>query len=265
MIDVPAMFRLDGQVAVVTGGASGIGQATAEALSSAGAAVVVGDIDGEGAARTAKQLEADGGRAVAVTANTTSRADVDGLVDRAVSEYGQVDIMCNVAGVGYAKPVVEITDDDFDRLISINLRGVLYGCQAAMRVMVPRKTGAIVNVASTAIDTPYPGQALYGMTKSGVAYLSQVLGYEAGAHGIRVNAIAPGATPTNFGAFRHAGGKIDPTAEKEFQSRMAAMTPLGFLGEALDQAMLILYLVSPAGRWANGNIWRVNGGQSRPW
>jgi 3-oxoacyl-[acyl-carrier protein] reductase len=120
-------------------------------------------------------------------------------------------------------------------------------------------------VASTAIDTPYPNQGLYGMTKSAVAYMSQVLGAEAGPLGIRVNAIAPGSTPTNFGNFRYAGGKVDANAEAEFQARMKAITPIGFLGEAIDQAMVILYLVSPAGRWCNGNIYRVNGGQSRPW
>jgi 3-oxoacyl-[acyl-carrier protein] reductase len=259
------MFRLDGQVAAVTGGASGIGESTALVLASAGASVVVADIDAEGAERTAKQIQADGGKAVAVVADTSSRADVDAVVDRAVSEYGQLDAMCNVAGVGFAKPIMEITDADFDRIIGINMRGVLYGCQAAIRVMGPRGSGAIVNVASTAIDTPYPNQGLYGMTKSAVAYMSQVLGAEAGPLGIRVNAIAPGSTPTNFGNFRYAGGKVDANAEAEFQARMKAITPIGFLGEAIDQAMVILYLVSPAGRWCNGNIYRVNGGQSRPW
>jgi 3-oxoacyl-[acyl-carrier protein] reductase len=167
--------------------------------------------------------------------------------------------------VGYAKPVVEITDADFDRLVAINLRGVLFGCQAAMRVMTPRKTGSIVNVSSTAIDCPFPNQALYGMTKSAVAYLSQVLGVEAAADGIRVNAIAPGSTPTNFASFRYDDGKIDPEREAQIMEGMRQISPLGFLGEPIDQAMLILYLVSPAARWATGNIWRVNGGQSRPW
>jgi len=149
--------------------------------------------------------------------------------------------------------------------VNINLRGVLYGCQAALRVMTPRKSGCIVNVSSTAIDCPYPNQALYGMTKSGVAFLSQVLGAEAAADGIRVNAIAPGSTPTNFGQFRYEGGKVDPEQEAEFMRNMAQLAPLGFLGEAMDQALLVLYLASPAARWASGNIWRVNGGQSRPW
>jgi 3-oxoacyl-[acyl-carrier protein] reductase len=265
MVDVPELFRIDDQVAVVTGGASGIGEATAQVLAAAGAPVVVGDIDEEGASRTAKQIGADGGRAVAVQADTSRRADVDALVDRAVSEYGRLDVMCNVAGVGYAKPVVDITDDDFDRLIGINLRGVLYGCQAALKVMTPRRSGSIVNVASTVIDSPFPGQALYGMTKSGVAFLSAVLGAEAGAHGIRVNCLAPGATPTNFAAYRYAGGKVDQEQEAAFQEGMRQMTPLGFLGDARDQAMMILFLVSPAARWVSGNIFRVNGGQSRPW
>jgi 3-oxoacyl-[acyl-carrier protein] reductase len=265
MVELSSYFRVDGQVAVVTGGASGIGEATAQVLASAGASVVIGDIDEEGAERTAKQVEADGGRAVALRADTTRRADVDALVDRAVSEFGQVDVMCNVAGVGYAKPVTDITEADFDRLIDINLRGVLLGCQAAVRVMTPRRSGCIVNVSSTAIDCPYPSMGLYGMTKAGVAYLSQVLGVEAAAHGIRVNAIAPGSTPTNFGRFRYEDGKVDQQQEAEIMRNMAQLSPLGFLGEAMDQALLILYLASPAARWASGNIWRVNGGQSRPW
>jgi 3-oxoacyl-[acyl-carrier protein] reductase len=265
MVDLSSSFRLDGQAAVVTGGASGIGEATAQVLAAAGAAVVIGDIDGEGAERNAKQIEADGGRAVALRADTTKRADVDALVDRAVADFGQLDIMCNVAGVGYGKPVVEITDADFDRVVNINLRGVLYGCQAALRVMTPRRRGCIVNVSSTGIDCPFPNQALYGMTKAGVAYLTQVLGAEAAADGIRVNAIAPGSTPTNFGRWRYDDGKVDQEREAEIMRNMAQISPLGFLGEAIDQAYLILYLASPAARWANGNIWRVNGGQSRPW
>jgi 3-oxoacyl-[acyl-carrier protein] reductase len=265
MIDVPSFFRVDDQVAVVTGGGSGIGESTAQVLAGAGAAVVIGDIDEEGAIRTAEGIVADGGRAVALRADTTQRADVDALVDRAVSEYGQLDIMCNVAGVGYAKPVADITEADFDRLFAINLKGVLFGCQAALKVMTPRGKGAIVNVSSCGIDSPAQNQALYGMTKAGVAFLSQVLGYEAGIKGIRVNAIAPGSTPTNFASHRYAEGKIDEEQESKVREYMAQVCPLGFLGEAIDQALLILYLVSPASRWAAGNIWRVNGGQSRPW
>lgn len=265
MSDPSSPFRLDNQVAVVTGGASGIGEATALVLSQAGAAVAIGDIDQEGAAVVAKQINEDGGRAISIRADTSKRADVDALVDRAVSEFGQLDIMCNIAGVGYSRPFMDVSDDDLERLLAVNLKGVVYGCQAAIRAMSGRGSGAIVNVASTAIDAPLAGMSLYGMTKSAVAYLSQVLGEEAGREGIRVNAIAPGSTPTNFAKHRYPDGQIDTDQEKELTEMMTAMTPLGFLGEAHDQALLILYLVSPAARWANGNIWRVNGGQSRVW
>jgi 3-oxoacyl-[acyl-carrier protein] reductase len=265
VVDIPELFSLQDQVAVVTGGASGIGAATADVLASAGAAVVIGDIDAEGAQRTAEKIAADGGRAIAQSTDTTKRAEVQALVGRAVSEFGRLDVMANVAGVGYAKPVAEITDADFDRLIAINLKGVLYGCQAALEVMTPQRSGAIINVASTVIDSPAPNQALYGITKAGVTFLSKVLAAEAGPHGIRVNVVAPGATPTNFAAYRYEGGAIDPEREAAVVQAMAQMTPLGFLGEAVDQALMILFLASPAARWASGNIWRVNGGQSRPW
>lgn len=259
------LFGLHEQVAVVTGAASGIGAAAAQLLAAAGASVVLGDIDGEGAERTAEKIVVDGGKAVAQRTDTTTRSDVDALVARAVSEYDGLDIMANVAGVGHAQPVRDISEEDFDRLMAVNLKGVLFGCQAALEVMIPRKAGAIVNVASAVIDTPYPGQGLYGMTKAGVTFLSQVLAAEAGPHGIRVNVLAPGATPTNFASFRYADGKIDPEKETAVQDAVRQITPLGFLGTAADQAAMILYLASPASRWVTGNIFRVNGGQSRPW
>jgi 3-oxoacyl-[acyl-carrier protein] reductase len=234
-------------------------------LASAGAAVVVADIDMEGAQRTVQKITADGNRAIAVRADTTKRSDVDTLVDRAVSKYDRLDIMANVAGVGHNLPVEDITEEDFDRLVAINLKGVLYGCQAALMVMKPQKSGSIINVASTAIDSPFPGQALYGITKVGVTFMSKVLAAEAGPDGIRVNILALGSTPTNFASFRYPKGKINPEQERVVQKAQTDITPLGFLGDATDQAQMILYLSSPAARWISGNIFRVNGGQSRPW
>src|SRR3990170_1043083 len=117
MTDPISLFRVDNQVAVVTGGASGIGEATAQVLSQAGAAVVVGDIDEEGAALVAKQIREDGGRAISMRADTSKRPDVDALVDRAVSDFGGLDIMCNIAGVGHTSPFSDVTDDELDRLL----------------------------------------------------------------------------------------------------------------------------------------------------
>ena len=260
-------FDLTGQAAVVTGGGSGIGEATAEVLAEAGAAVVVADIDAVPAAATAARIAAAGGRGVAQHCDTTSRASVDAAVERALAEFGRLDIMCNIAGVASDGLIEDVTDEELDRVIAINLKGVFYGCQAAMRAMRPARRGVIVNTSSTGIDVAVPGNGVYAMTKAAVANLSMVLATEAGPHGIRVNAIAPGATLTNFSKRHLYGpdGTIDQANFDAFVERMKSYSPLDIVGEPLDQALLILYLVSPAAKYATGNIFRVNGGQSSPW
>jgi 3-oxoacyl-[acyl-carrier protein] reductase len=262
MMELPSYFRLDDQVAVVTGGASGIGEATAKVFAEAGARVVVADVDSDGAMRTAKDITAAGGTALGMRTDVTERAEVDALVQRAVDEFGHLDIMCNIAGVGTQNLAVDVTEEELDRIIAINLKGVFFGCQAAIRAMAGRGSGNIVNVSSTVIDTPFAGFSVYGMTKSAVAFLSMTLAAEVGGDGIRVNAIAPGSTLTNFGSYRQQG---NPEVDAEHAARMREMTPLGRQGEAMDQALLILYLVAPASSWATGNLWRVNGGQTRSW
>jgi len=260
-------FDLAGQVAVVTGGASGIGEATCEVLAEAGASVGVADVDLAGAERTAARIVQAGGRATAMAVDVTSRAAMDALLDGAVEAFGAVDIMCNVAGVPSDGLVEDVSEAELDRVIAINLKGVFFGCQAAMRVMRPRRRGVIINVSSTGIDVPVPGNSVYSMTKAGVAMLSMGLATEAGPHGIRVNAIAPGATITNF-TQRHLydeQGNIDQERFDAFVTRMRSFSPLDAVGEAMDQALLILYLASPAGKFATGNIFRVNGGQSSVW
>jgi 3-oxoacyl-[acyl-carrier protein] reductase len=260
-------FDLSGQVAVVTGGASGISEATCTVLGEAGAAVVVGDLDEKGAVRTAEQIAEQGGRAVGVGVDVTSKTAVDALVDAGVDAFGAVDIMCNVAGVPSDGLVCDVTEAELDRVLAINLKGVFFGCQAAMRVMQPRGSGVIINVSSTGIDVPVPGNATYAISKAGVAMLSMILATEAGPHGIRVNAIAPCATITNFSQ-RHLydeQGNISQDRFDDFITRMKSYSPLDTVGEAVDQALLILYLASPAAKFATGNIFRVNGGQAAAW
>jgi 3-oxoacyl-[acyl-carrier protein] reductase len=260
-------FDLAGAVAVVTGGASGIGEATCTVLADAGAAVVVGDIDEKGAARTAERITDHGGQALAVGVDVRERAAVDALVDRCLERFGGLDVMCNVAGVPSDGLIEDVTEAELDRVLDINLKGVFFGCQAAMRAMKPRRRGVIVNVSSTGIDVPVPGNGVYAITKAGVAMLSMVLATEAGPHGIRVNAIAPGATITNFSQ-RHLYDEHGNTSQEQFDefiARMRSFSPLDMVGEAIDQALLILYLVSPAAKFATGNIFRVNGGQSAVW
>lgn len=261
---VLSAFDMSGRVAVVTGGASGIGRSTAEVLGGVGASVVVGDLNEDGADETVSRIVDAGGKAVAHRTDVTRRSDVDALVDRAVEEFGRLDAMCNVAGIAHEGPVADITEEQFDRLFAINTKGVLWGCQAAMRVMTPQGSGAIVNVSSTSIDTPAPGYGLYAMTKAAVAQLTMSLAWEAGRHGIRVNTIAPGMTVTPFTA-RHAyreDGTVDESKLEEFVDRMKRLSPLGLVGEAIDQALLTLFLVSDAGRFCHAQVWRANGGQA---
>ena len=146
-------FDLTGQVAVLTGAGSGIGKATALTLAAAGATVVGGDIAEDAVRGTADEITAAGGTARALRTDVTSRADVDALIDGAKSEFGRVDIVGNIAGVPHNKMVADCTDEEFERILAINLKSVFYGCQAAIRVMGDQGSGNIVNISSGAIDT----------------------------------------------------------------------------------------------------------------
>lgn len=257
-------FRLDGRVAAVTGAASGIGAACAEVLSAAGAAVLLGDLDEPGAEAVAGRIRAAGGTASVQRCDVSRRADVEAFVDRAARELGGLDVLCNVAGVPSDGPLAEVTDAEFDRVLGINLKGVLYGCQAALRVMGPQGAGSIINVSSAVIDAPTAGYGVYAITKAAVASLTQTLALEAGPSGVRVNAIAPGATVTAFTSrhLRGPDGETDPARLEAFLDAMRQRSPLGTVGEALDQAWLVLYLASDASRFSTGQIWRANGGQA---
>src|SRR3954447_25347251 len=260
-------FDLDGQVAVVTGAGSGIGKATALTLAAAGATVVGGDIAEDAVRGTADEVTAAGGTARGQRCDVTQRADVDALIDGAKAEFGRVDIVGNIAGVPHNKMVADCTDEEFERILAINLKSVFYGCQAAIRHMVPQGSGNIVNISSGAIDTPAPTLACYGMTKAAVAMLTKTLATEVGRHGIRVNAIAPGMILTNFSRhnFVDADGNVIPEKLEQYHKRAGAMSPLGRSGEAQDVARSFLYLVSDAAAFITGQIERPNGGVLMPW
>lgn len=259
-------FGLEDRVAVVTGAASGIGRAVAEVFAQAGARVVLGDLDADGAEATVSAIREDGGEAIARVIDVSQRSEVDAMVEAAVSRWGQLDVMCNVAGIPSDGPLDVLPEAEFDRVMAINVKGTLFGCQAAIRAMAPRKQGSIINVASAAIDLAVPNYGLYAMTKSAVAQLTQTLAVEVGERGIRVNTLAPGATVTQF-TQRHmkdADGTIDPARLETFLQSMRAQSPLGIVGEAIDQAWLALYLASDASRFCTGQVWRANGGAVLP-
>jgi 3-oxoacyl-[acyl-carrier protein] reductase len=263
--DIREAFGLDARVAVVTGAASGIGRSVAEVLASAGARVVLGDVDLPGAGEVAAGIQALGGDALAMKADISQRSEVEALVECAVGEWGGLDILCNVAGIPTDGPLGELDEAEFDRVVGINVKGTLFGCQAAIAAMGSRG-GSIINVASGAIDLAVPNYGLYALTKAAVTQLTQTLAVEVGAQGIRVNALAPGVTLTEFTQrhLKRADGSIDQQRLDAFVESMQKASPLGLVGEAIDQAWLVLYLASDASRFCTGQIWRANGGATIP-
>jgi 3-oxoacyl-[acyl-carrier protein] reductase len=243
---------MEGRVAVITGGASGIGRATAQAFADAGASVVVADVDESGLEETARLT---GG--LAVPTDVTSSASVDALVALAVEQHGRIDVMANVAGIIAMAPLVDLTEDELDRVLAVNLKGVVFGTQAAMRAMQPG--GCIVNMTSTAIDQASPQLGAYAMSKAAVAMLTKTAALEGGKSGIRVNAVAPGFV---LSPMTERGG---PERTKAMLEMMSKRSPIGATGVPEDIAGAVLDLASDAARYVTGQVLRVNGGTSMPW
>lgn len=261
-MDVAATFGLTGRVALVTGGGSGIGEASATVLAGAGARVVVADLDLDRAERVAKAITNDGGDAVARRVDVADQADVTALVAGTTADLGRLDVLHNNAGIMLRSPLLEVSAEEFDRMISVNLKSVLFGTQAAARVMGPGSS--IVNTLSTIIDFSTAGTGSYAATKKAAEALTRTFAIELGPLGIRVNGIAPGWTESGMtrnsavdGSGTFDGARFDALAE-----RMAASSPLEGITEPLDSAHAVLYLASAASRFVTGHVVRVNGGAS---
>jgi 3-oxoacyl-[acyl-carrier protein] reductase len=255
--DPAKLFDLSGRVVVLTGAASGIGRATAQLLSDAGASLVLGDLNEAGLRQTAERLGARGERTVLVPTDVAQRAQVEALVGRAVEAFGRVDIMANIAGILLHYPIVDYPEAELDRILGINLKGTFFGCQAALRAMIPLKSGCIVNIASQAIDGAGPGGAGYSISKAGVAMLTKIAAMEGAPHNIRVNTVAPGFVESPMTSPRWG----DPAA----LAGMVQRIPLGRPGQPEDIARTILFLCSDASSWMTGQILRPNGGGAMPW
>jgi len=255
-------FSLEGRSAVITGAASGLGREAARMFVCAGARVVLADIDETGLNVTAGIVREAGGSVLVQPTDVADRDAVEALAEAAVREFGRIDIWINSAGIPLWAGVTEAPPSAAERLIAINLMGTYWGCAAAGRAMRTQGGGAIVNVSSTAGDSPVPGLSVYGMSKAGVNQLTRVCAKEFGSFGVRVNAVVPGwiDTPINASMYRDAAGQIDPKRREAIVEQMAALSPLGLTGAASDIGFALLYLASDASRFVTGQLLRVSGG-----
>jgi 3-oxoacyl-[acyl-carrier protein] reductase len=249
-------YDLTGRTAFVTGAAGGIGRASAVLLAEAGATVHCADRDAQGLHETATLVKDAGGTAHTHHLDVTDREQLG----RAVASCERLDVMAAIAGIMHSSPVLETRDEDLDRVLDVNFKGVLYACQEAARAMLARKVrGSIVTMASGAVDTGRPGLLCYGVAKAAVVQLTRTLASEVGRHGIRVNAVAPGWTRTPM-TDRH-----EAEAQAQTEAMMARLSPLARVGEPEDVAHAVLYLACDASSFVTGQILRPNGGVAMPW
>jgi 3-oxoacyl-[acyl-carrier protein] reductase len=248
-------MRLDGKVAVVTGGARGIGQGIANVLADAGARIVVGDILDPTA--TAEQIQAKGKEAMAMRVDVADRSQVNDLIALACEEYGHIDVLVNNAGIDVPEgDIRDLPDDDWQRVIDVNLSGVFYCSQAAIARMVDQGSGAIVNMSSHLAWMGAPGiSPAYNASKAGVLGLTMSLATQVGPLGVRVNAIAPGLIRS-----RDFGWSPEEDARRVGEYALGA-------GEPADIGEAVRFLASPAAKWITGTVLYMHGGHRRssPW
>ncbi len=242
---------LDGRVAIVTGGSRGIGAAIAALLAEDGAAVVVSGRDADRLQRTTKELEAQGGAILGVVADAAIRQDAERLVDAAKQRFGRVDILINNAGIVRDDLLVRMKDEDWDRVMEVNLRGTFLMTRATTKLMIRRKSGGrVINIASTSGAMGNAGQANYSAAKAGLIGFTKAAARELAHWSILVNAVAPGLIETDMTA------AISPEAREG----LLAQVPLRRIGTPREVAEVVRFLAGDAAAYITGQVFHVNGG-----
>ena len=245
-------FSLKGKVAVVTGGNRGIGRAIAGGFAEAGATVVIAARNEKKSAEAAKEIEAAGGRAVAVTSDVSDRAQIERMIDTVTSDVGPIDVLVNNAGIGFHADALALEDSEWNRLFGINLEGVWMTSQIVGRGMTQRTSGSIINIGSISgliINRPQ-WHSPYGISKAAVHHLTRSLAAEWSRYGVRVNAIAPGYVKT----------EIASTEYKEYRRYWKDEVPMQRYGSPDEIAPAALYLASDASSFMTGEVMVIDGG-----
>ena len=243
-------FRLDGQVAVITGAGAGIGRAIAETFAAAGAAVVVSDRDADTSNAVVDEIQKNGGKAAAIICDVTKEEDLSGLVQQTVERFGKLTILVSNAGGGGPKPF-DMPMADFRRAFDLNVFSLFRLAQLAAPEMEKAGGGSILAITSMAGDNKNKRMASYGSSKAATSHLVRNIAFDLGPMGIRVNGIAPGATRTDA---------LNSVLTDEIEKTMLLHTPIHRIGEPQDMANAALFLCSPAASWISGQILTVSGG-----
>ncbi len=246
---------LKGKVAIITGARRGMGKTHALKLAGAGCKVVVSDISEEDCQKVVDEVEKAGGEGLALKCDVSKKKEVDELVKKTVDKFGKVDILVNNAGIAQFKPFLELTEEEWDRTLSINLKGCFLCAQAAAREMAKQKSGNIVNIASVAMGQQgvgFPNIAHYCASKGGIVAMTEALALELAPLGIRVNVVAPGMIETPM---------IDPiTQDPKAMEGLMARVPLKRVGKPEEVSNLVLFLASDASSYMTGAAVVIDGG-----
>jgi len=247
---------LSNKVAIVTGSGRGIGKAIALKLAEVGATVVVNDIgDAEPLNGVAEEIRAMNGQSLAIMADVSSASDVASMVETTINTYGKIDILVNNAGIARDQLVMRMSDEDWDKVINVNLKSVFLCTRAVLRNMVKQRWGRIINIASIVGIVGNPGQANYASAKAGIIGLTRTVAKEVASRQITVNALAPGFIDT----------EMTQRLTEDWRQELRKRIPLGYLGSPRDVAEAVAFLASEEARYITGQVLNIDGGMVAAW